>query len=101
MPGFSVEVKRCEKENLSAWWRQAVEQAGDKMPVLFYRASRRPWGAVVPIRFFIDQLDYPAGVDPYGPAILNLDGFCALVKAYHLPEVVPGPLQEREPEARG
>ncbi|MBI5428306.1 MAG: hypothetical protein HZA02_08535 [Nitrospinae bacterium] len=92
LPGFAVEVKRCEKENLSAGWKQTVEQAGDRMPVLFFRASRKPWAAVVPIRFFMDQLDYPAGVEPYGPAILGLDSFCALVKAFHLPEGKPEPV---------
>lgn len=42
---WAVEIKRQEKENLPAWWRQACEQAdgSHRFPVLFFRASRKPW----------------------------------------------------------
>lgn len=92
IPGFAVEVKRVEKEIISAWWRQAVDQAGDRLPVLFYRASRKPWAVVVPVMFFIDQLDYPAGIAPYAPVTLDIETFCGLVKAFHLSSAKPAPV---------
>ena len=73
IPGMACEVKRVEKENVAAWWRQAVNQAGDRLPVLFYRASRKPWAVVVPLMFFLNQLDFPAGIAPYAPVTLNTD----------------------------
>lgn len=85
IPGFAVEVKRVEKENLPVWWRQACDQAGDRLPVLFYRASRKPWAAVVPVMFFLNQLDFPAGIAPLAPVTLDIETFCGWVKAFHLP----------------
>lgn len=38
-----IQVKRCERLELAAWWRQTIADAGDGMPVLAYRASRQPW----------------------------------------------------------
>ena len=51
VPGWSVEVKRAAKPQLSAWWLQTVEQArkGRAKPVLFYRIDRRQWRAVWPL----------------------------------------------------
>ena len=49
VPGWAVEVKRFEREHIPAWWRQTEEQAAliARKPILFFRASRRPWQAVV------------------------------------------------------
>jgi hypothetical protein len=47
VPGFAIEVKRQERLALPGWWAQAVDQAGDKIAVLFYRQSRHPWRAVI------------------------------------------------------
>lgn len=49
LPGFSPEVKRCERLAKPAWWRQAVRQ-GEKLqaePIVFYRRSREPWQALI------------------------------------------------------
>lgn len=44
LEGFSVEVKFQEIDYNSAWWAQAVRQAGaTKIPILFYRRSRQAW----------------------------------------------------------
>lgn len=51
LPHIAIEVKRQERLALTAWWRQTVEQAGMRVPILFYRASRQPWRAVVPLRW--------------------------------------------------
>jgi len=58
VPGFAIEVKRQETLALPAWWRQAVDQAGDRIPVLFYRQSRQPWRAVVDLHH-LDPSTYP------------------------------------------
>lgn len=47
---LAVEVKYQEFTGAppSAWWKQAVEQAGTtKVPVLFYRRSRMDWRVVM------------------------------------------------------
>lgn len=51
-PGWSVEVKRhrsATRGDLARWWAQAVAQAGDQVPVLFYRLDRDTWRAVWPV----------------------------------------------------
>lgn len=49
LPGYAVEVKRCERLAFPAWWQQAVKQ-GEAMraePIVFFRQSRQPWQAMV------------------------------------------------------
>lgn len=51
-PGWAVEVKRhrsATRGDVAAWWRQAVAQAGELLPVLFYRLDRDEWRAVWPL----------------------------------------------------
>lgn len=45
IPGWAVEIKRCERAELKAWWEQAERQAQaiGRKPILFFRASRQPW----------------------------------------------------------
>lgn len=41
---LAPEVKHHEVLQVNSWWQQAVRQAGEgRVPVLFYRQSRRPW----------------------------------------------------------
>ena len=49
IPGWSIEVKRCETLAIPSWWRQTVKQAlaENNKPILFYRKSHMPWAAVV------------------------------------------------------
>jgi Holliday junction resolvase len=49
--GYSLEVKNCAKENLRAWWQQAVTAADKRgaMPCLAYKITRRGWRFVVPM----------------------------------------------------
>jgi hypothetical protein len=52
VPGWSVEVKRhrtATRGDIARWWQQAVAQAGDLLPVLFYRVDRDAWRAVWPV----------------------------------------------------
>lgn len=43
--GFVLEIKRCERLCIPAWWRQAVRQAEAHAlePILMFRQSRQPW----------------------------------------------------------
>lgn len=47
------EVKRCEKIELHAWWKQACEACGDKYPAVVYRQSYHPWTIVMRARDFL------------------------------------------------
>lgn len=45
--GVHIEVKRVEKVRLYEALRQAVEDAGEKIPVVLHRANDKPWLAIV------------------------------------------------------
>lgn len=40
---LAIEVKHQEQNNVNGWWTQTVQQAGKKMPVLFYRRNNAKW----------------------------------------------------------
>lgn len=41
---FAIEIKRHERLNVKAWWRQTLEQAKPhQIPVLFYRQNGESW----------------------------------------------------------
>lgn len=65
VPGWAVEVKRCAKPAMAAWWKQTVEQAGGALPVLFYRLDRQQWRAVWPLAPLLHQQrgDYWTGLE--------------------------------------
>lgn len=86
IPGFSIEVKRQERLSLAAWWRQAVEQAGSDIPILFYRASRQPWRAVLGLHA-MDELFHHDDV-----AVVEYDVAVRYIKA-QLPERFKGLLE--------
>lgn len=66
---FAIEVKRHEKLNVKAWWRQTVKQAGkDKLPVLFYRQNNTPWSVMCIIDNKVN--------------VLNKDSFVSLLKEH-------------------
>jgi len=49
IPGVHWEVKFVEREAVRQWMRQAVEDAGDGVPVVVHRKSREPWLVTVPL----------------------------------------------------
>jgi Holliday junction resolvase len=60
LPGYAVEVKRCERIELTAWLRQAREQAAEgEVPVVAWRRNGHPW------RIYLE---------------MDLLGFCELVR---------------------
>lgn len=73
IPMVCVEVKRCEKLAINAWWEQArsqaiIEHGTDKSALLIYRKSRMVWQAMFyhgsevvtwPLDTFLDDLYMP------------------------------------------
>ena len=58
VPGWAVEVKRhrtATRGDVARWWQQAVSQAGELLPVLFYRQNRDTWRAVWPLAVTLMQ----------------------------------------------
>ena len=66
LDGWAIEVKFQEKLSIEKWWKQTVEQANDKKPVLFFRKSREEWRVVIPY-------DKPC-IEYY--SVIPLDAFC-------------------------
>lgn len=86
-----LEVKRQERLNITAWWKQAEEQSlllvtnvtnNNKrerlIPVLAYRQSRKPW------TFVLDASDIPI-LESRGHLLhMDIETFCAIVVAHGL-----------------
>jgi hypothetical protein len=80
---WAIEVKRQETLQLNAWWNQATNQAeqAERIPVLAYRQSRKPWRFVLPA-YVLDpgvkgvcwQYDYEYSIE------VSLQFFCYLVR---------------------
>jgi Holliday junction resolvase len=49
LAGYAIEVKRAEEQRIDEWWDQACAQAQGRIPVLVYRANRKPWCFVLPL----------------------------------------------------
>ena len=49
VPGVHLEVKRTERLRVYAAVEQAVEDAGDKVPIVLHRQNGRPWVAIIPL----------------------------------------------------
>lgn len=47
IPGLHFEVKRVEALRLYPALEQAVEDAGENVPVVLHRANQKPWVAIV------------------------------------------------------
>jgi Holliday junction resolvase len=48
LPGFHLEVKRCEAFRLYSALEQAMSEKGDgDIPAVFHRANQRPWVVVL------------------------------------------------------
>lgn len=49
LPGVHIECKRTERLNLYAALKQAINDAGDNIPVVFHRKNLEPWVAILEI----------------------------------------------------
>ena len=58
VPDWSVEVKRhraATRGDVARWWQQTISQAGELLPVLFYRLDRDTWRSVWPLAITLVQ----------------------------------------------
>ena len=82
--GWSVEVKRHATAlpgDIAAWWRQACAQAGDLVPVLFYRLDRREWRAVWPLAIHLVEQHASMWTDDLRWAVEgSVEGWCAAAR---------------------
>lgn len=59
IPGVSIEVKNCGTYTIASWVRQAVEEAGGRVPVVFMKPNGVSlddvgnWWAVLPVDAFL------------------------------------------------
>ena len=80
LEGFSLEIKRQETLCLPDWWRQANEQAGDKIPVLAYRQSRKPWSFVLDLYDLCPDVYLSRSKDIYLTATISMQAFIVFVR---------------------
>ena len=62
---FSIECKRCERPRFTEWFRQAVTQADDKIPVLAHRRNREEWMFYLPMTAY-EFAEYVREVEIHG-----------------------------------
>lgn len=60
IPGYHVEVKRCERLELPKWIRQAERDAAAKgpgvIPIVMHRRSGEPWYITIPAIDFLQAI---------------------------------------------
>src|SRR5512139_224488 len=82
IPGWAIEVKRQEREYVTAWWRQTCDQAAasdpPRRPLLLYRRNRvRLWHARVCLADLAPHLGAIAELET---AEISLPAACALIR---------------------
>lgn len=80
---LAIEVKRhavATPATIADWWSQAAAQAATLglLPVLAYRADRRPWRVRLPLHALHSAL--PRGDGPDDTVEVGVSGFCAIVR---------------------
>ena len=61
IPGIHFEVKRCESGSWRDWLKQAINDAGDKIPIVATRRNHEEWVAIMPMDKLINLLRLPEG----------------------------------------
>lgn len=77
---WAIEIKRCKKPELLAWWKQACNQAAKagKMPALLYRLDRQQWRAVIPL---VELANITHDLSDYDFTITtSIEAFCSIVR---------------------
>lgn len=55
LPGYHLEVKRCETLQLPKWLRQAEGDAAEgAKPLVVFRQSKQPWRVVIKLDDFLE-----------------------------------------------
>jgi len=63
LPGIHFECKRVERGALYDWLEQAKTDAGQKIPVVAHRRSRKDWVAILPLDDFLNFIVKPETTD--------------------------------------
>lgn len=53
IPGMHIEAKLVNGGNLYRWLEQAIQDAGDLIPVVFHRMDRREWVVIIRAEDFL------------------------------------------------
>jgi Holliday junction resolvase len=56
IPGVHIECKRVENFSLYPALEQAIEDAGDRVPVVFHRRNRREWVVIMRATDYLDMV---------------------------------------------
>lgn len=80
VPKWCIEVKDCATLALPAWWRQTVEQAGDELPVLFYKVPRKGWRVRWPLSVVLTDQSADMWTDLEWTAETTPDAWAAVVR---------------------
>jgi Holliday junction resolvase len=56
IPGIHFEVKRCEAGNPYKWLEQAINDAGNKTPIVAHRKNKKEWVAIMRMEDVINLL---------------------------------------------
>jgi hypothetical protein len=75
-----IQVKRCETIKLAEWWRQACADADGGIPVLAYRASRRPWAFRMNISALLGELEWDTSDAGYDWVEMPIGSFAFWVR---------------------
>lgn len=67
--GYLIEVKRRERPDIPGWWFSAFEHANGKPFIVFYRANRQPWLALVDLVDLNPDVFHHRGIYAIIPAI--------------------------------
>ena len=56
--GLHIECKRVEAGNLYSWLKQAIRDAGSKIPVVMHRRNKEEWVVVLRLKDFLKLLKW-------------------------------------------
>lgn len=58
LPGYHLEVKRCENYQIDKWFEQATSDARDgEVPLVVFRKSRSNWKVVLEFDDFLELIN--------------------------------------------
>lgn len=76
IPGYSLEVKRCQKLSRPTWWAQCQRQAARVRleGIVFYRQNRKPWRALVSAEGGFADVSWQEALDQMRDKLARLHG---------------------------
>ena len=82
VPGWSIEIKRCNKINVNAFWNQTVMQSirENKKPILFFRENYKPWKACLLLNEVYTPITTIHDVAPNELMFVSLEAACMIIQ---------------------